>query len=157
MKMGQIYMDLIDMLKKLKLKKDFECGESQNENHIQNLEIKLNLKFPESYRQFLKIYGYVAFFGGHIFGPSKDRYYDLVTRNKEAHIENLPKDFQSLPEDALVISYYPGGGYYMLFSQDSLRKGQVGLFIDEMLYNEVQTWDSFEEFLIKGYCSDEYL
>lgn len=156
-KKEKTYMDLIDLLKKLKCKQDFECGESQNENQIQNLENMLKLKFPESYKQFLRTFGFVSFFGGHIYGPSKNSYYDLVTRNREAREEILPEDFQSLPEDALIISYYPGGGYYVLFSEDSIRKGQVGLFIDEMLYSEVQTWDSFEDFLMDGYCSDKYL
>ena len=48
---------------------------------------------------------------------------------------------------------YGGGGYYMLFSDDSFRKGQVGLFLDETFYEEAQTWDSLEAFFEDYFCS----
>lgn len=157
MKRGKIYMDSISILQKLKLKKNFECGEPQNEAQIRTLEEALNVKFSASYKQFLKMYGYASFSGGHIFGPSKDPYYDLITRNKKIRAEKLPEDFLNLPEDAFAIDRYPGGGYFMLFGKDSSRAGEVGLFLSETAYQEEDTWDSFEQFLAEGYCSDEYL
>ena len=146
----------MNILKKLERKENFKCGDPQSEKQIQNLENQLNVKFSESYKQFLRMYGYASFSGGHIFGPSGDSYYDLIVRNKEAREEKLPEDFKSLPADAFAITYYPGGGYFILFGDNSPRKGQVGLFIDESFYQEVQSRDSFEQFLADGYCSDQY-
>lgn len=146
-------MDLIDIFKRLEKKEDFEYGIAQSDEQINGLEQKLGVKFPIAYRKFLESYGYVSFFGGAIYGPSDNPYYDLLRKNKLARQEQLPSDYQHLPKDAFVIESYPGGGYFMLFSDDSPRKGQVSLFIDETSYGEAQNWDSFEEFLFKGYCS----
>lgn len=146
-------MDLINIFKTLQKKDEFECGIPQNEEQIATLEKKLHIAFPQSYRWFLQHYGYAAWSEGVILGSSNFPYYDVITINEYARSEELPEDFISLPLDAFAIDRYPGGGYYMLFSADSSRAGQVGLFLSETGYHEEQTWDSFEAFLEDYYCS----
>lgn len=153
MRKGKTYMDLIKILKKLELKEGFACGVPQSEEEIDNLENALNVRFPVEYKVFLRKYGYMSWLGDEIYGPSDDDYCDLLTRNKEARNLEFPKEFKSLPKDAFIFQEYPGGGYYMLFSQDSQRPGEVGLFLHEMYNNEEQTWKSFEAFLKDYYCS----
>ena len=145
-------MDFTNLLTKLTLKENFAHGLPQSEGQIHDLETKLNVQFPQSYKDFLRRYGYMSWLGGEIYGPSDDEYCDLLIRNKEAREINLPKDFFSLHKDAFVIKGYLGGGYYMIFSADSPRAGQVGLFLGETAYHEEQTWDSFEAFLKDYYC-----
>lgn len=128
--------DLISILEILKDKDEFECGEAQNEEQIASLEKKLHVIFPKSYRWILQQYGYIAWLEGVILGPSSNPCYDLITINQFARSEELPEDFVSLPLDAFVIDSYPGGGYYMVFSADSSRAGQVGLFLDETFNQE---------------------
>lgn len=117
------------------------------------MEEQLNTKFPDSYKKFLKKYGYITWSEGDVYGISDDPYFDLLKKNKFARSEALPADFMPLPLDAFAIDKYAGGGYYMLFSADSPRAGQVGLFLSETAYHEEQTWDSFEAFLEDYYCS----
>lgn len=146
-------MDLINILKEMELKEGYVCGEPQSEKEIQNLEFKLNIKFPSEYRFFLQKYGYMSWFGGEIYGPSSDEYCDLLTRNNEVNEGKFPKDFRALPNDAFVFQGYLGGGYYMIFGENSDRAGEVGLFLHEIYNNEVQTWESFGAFLEDLYCS----
>lgn len=146
-------MELIDILKGFEKKENFECGWPQTDKQIHTLEDSLKIKFPEEYKELLKNYGYISFFGTEIFGPSNDPYCDLLTRNKTARERSIPKDFHSLPLNAFIFMQYGGGGYYMLFSADSPRAGQVGLFLSETGYREEQTWESFEAFLEDYYCS----
>lgn len=146
-------MNLINIFKILEQKEDFQCGEPQDEKQIQELETKLNMKFQRSYKEFLKKYGYISWFGGGIYGLSNDPYFNLLRKNWLARTEKIPEDFLPLPKDAFIIKGYGGGGYYMLFSADSPRAGQVGLFLSENGYQEEQTWESFEAFLEDYYGS----
>lgn len=146
-------MDLINILKIIEQKEDFQCGNQQGEKQIEFFEESLNVKFPDSYKKFFKKYGYAAWSDGEIYGASSDLYYNLLEKNIYARNQNLPKDFIPLPIDAFIFDKYPGGGYYMLFSATSPRSGQVGLFLSETAYQEEQTWESFEAFLEDYYCS----
>jgi len=155
MREEEIYINLIKILKNLELKENFISGVPQNEEEIRNLEKELHLKFPKGYKIFLQKYGYMSWLGGEIYGPSDDDYCDLITRNKEARNIEFPKEYKSLPRDAFIFQGYAGGGYFMLFSEDSRRAGEVGLFLHETYNNEEQTWNSFEAFLDDYYCSLE--
>jgi len=136
-------MDLIDVFNTIERKEDFEHGLPQSGKEIRDLEVALNVKFPESYKELLQKYGYISWLGGSIYGPSKDAYYDLLIRNKELREERLPEGFASPPKEAFLIKDY-GEAYIMLFSDNSPRAGQVGLFLSETGYQEEQTWESFE-------------
>lgn len=146
-------MDLIEILKKIEQKEDFQYEGSQNEEQIRFFESELNVKFPKSYKEMFKKYGYMAWNEGEIYGASNDLYYNVLEKNKFARQQKIPDNFLSLPRDAFIFDKYPGGGYYMLFSNDSPRAGQVGLFLSESGYQEEKTWDSFESFLEDYYCS----
>jgi len=146
-------MDLIDILKKIEQKEGFQSGHAQDEEQIMFFESELNVKFPNSYKMIFKRYGYMAWDEGEIYGASTDVYYNLLEKNKFARQQKLPENFLVLPIDAFVFDKYSGGGYYMLFSADSPRAGQVGLFLSESGYHEEQTWESLEAFLEDYYCS----
>ncbi|PWU04497.1 MAG: hypothetical protein C5B43_04485 [Verrucomicrobia bacterium] len=146
-----IYMTLTDIFKKLKQKENFTFGEPQNDQQIRDLENELKVVFPESYKEFLSKYGYASWFGGSIYGVSKNPYYDLLRKNKLMREEKVPLDFNPLPKDAFLIKDY-GDAYFLLYGMNSTRAGQVGMFLSESGYQEEQSWGSFEEFLEDYYC-----
>lgn len=147
MKKGKTSMDIIEILKKIESNEDFECGEGLDDAGIQSLEKELGMSFPDSYKVFLKKYGYMSWFGDTLCGYSSDNFSNVIYANKKLRARELPEDFFPYPEDAFLIKRYAGGGDYMLFEKGSERSGQVGLFLDETFNQEVETWDSFESFL----------
>ena len=55
------------------------------------------------------------------------------TIRKGNHFRQLYKNdssYQSVKSNGVVIGTYDGGGYYFLFSQESERVGEVGLFLE---------------------------
>ncbi|MBB1282575.1 hypothetical protein [Pseudoalteromonas sp. SR41-1] len=47
----------------------------------------------------------------------------------------------------MIIGTYDGGGYYFLFSQESERAGEVGLFLTETYGQEVSKFNTFTDYL----------
>lgn len=138
-------------IKILESKRNFTVGSGANYQEISELEKKLNVFFPEYYKMFLNKYGYASWFGNHIYGISENPIYDLQTITQQLRNEKLPKDFKPYPDKAIPIRKYDGGGYYMLYSMDSLEPGNVVLVEDEAFNQIVDRWVSFEEFL-KDQC-----
>lgn len=140
-------MDLIDIYNKLRKEEGFEEGKPASSEDIQKIEKELNVFFPSLYKEILLKFGYIAWNGGEIFGFSADPYYDVVSKTKYARAEDLPVNFSSIPSNTVVISKYPGGGYYLLHCEDSPKPGQISLILDETYYNTDQTWNNIFDFL----------
>ncbi|MEM5514810.1 SMI1/KNR4 family protein [Pseudoalteromonas sp. AS84] len=127
-----------------------EGGASEEE--IIALETCYNITLPNDYREFLHKFGFVAWFGDYVCGlveenarlskscnvyRKTDYYRDFYNR----------AEFQSVPTDGVIINQYDGGGYYFLFSQESERAGEVGLFLTETYGQEVSKFNTFIDYL----------
>jgi len=127
-----------------------EGGAAQDE--ILALEKYYKITLPNDYRDFLLKFGFVAWFGDYICGlvseetrfgktfsvyKKTDYYQDFYNR----------AEFKSVPTDGVIINKYDGGGYYFLFSQESERAGEVGLFLTETYGQEVSKFKSFTDYL----------
>jgi len=118
-----------------------------SEGIIKEMEKKLGITFPRLYVDFLKKYGSLEWFGHSIYGFSEDEEIDTVICTLELRCEELIEGFKRLPHEGCVIESYGGGGCYFLFSSESKRAGEVALFTDEAYRDEVESWESFFDFL----------
>lgn len=134
-------------INKLKNKENFECYGPLSEKYIKDMEMALNISFPEQYREFLSKCGYAVWFGGAIFGYSEDEDYHTVNWTIEIRENKLPANFTEAPLEGCVLESYAGGGYYFLFAQGSARTGEVVLYLDELFGKEVKSWPSFSDFI----------
>ena len=127
-----------------------EGGAPQEE--VLALEKYYKITLPDDYKNFLHKFGFVAWFGDYICGlveektkfgktlnvyKKTDYYHDFYNRT----------EFKSVPTSGVVINKYDGGGYYFLFSQESERAGEVGLFLTETYGQEVSKFKSFTDYL----------
>jgi hypothetical protein len=134
-------------LDRLREKEGFECHGNLDDRQIISMEKELGISFPESYKVFLKKYGYAEWFGHTIYGYAEDEDYHTVACTIELREDEIPHDFQRVPNEGCVLEIYGGGGCYFLFSKESNRAGQVALFLDELNGNEAELWSTFELFL----------
>ena len=142
------YMNSLDrILNKFKEKEGVEFYGALNDASIYEMESELKITFPESYKTFLKKYGYLEWFGHAIYGYSYDADYHTVMSTIELREDEVLIDFKSVSKNGCVLENYSGGGYYFLFSRESDRSGEVALFLDELFGNEAQSWATFEDFL----------
>ncbi|WP_166113520.1 SMI1/KNR4 family protein [Pseudoalteromonas sp. Z9A5] len=128
---------------------------------IKGLEEKFKITLPESYKTFLEQYGFCLWFGDTVKGlvPLEDEYEgdedeedfkddDVIRATEYYHQQYDNEDeYQSVPEHGLVINSYDGGGYYFLFSEESERAGEVGLFLTETYGQEESKFESFTDYL----------
>ncbi|MBB1403887.1 SMI1/KNR4 family protein [Pseudoalteromonas sp. SG45-1] len=122
---------------------------------IKGLEEKFKITLPEPYRFFLEQYGFCFWFGDSVQGlvPLDEDYEDyeeddVIGATEYYHQTYDNKDeYQSVPDHGVVINSYDGGGYYFLFSQESDRAGEVGLFLTETYGQEVSKFNTFTDFL----------
>lgn len=134
-------------LKLISEKEGFECYGSVSNEIVKRMEQRLDIVFPNTYREFLKCWGFVEWFGHSIYGYSEDIECRTVEYTLELRDENIPDEFSPLPKSGCVIESYAGGGVYFLYSDNSDRAGEVVLLVDELYGKEVQSWKSFEDFL----------
>ncbi|MDO6764917.1 SMI1/KNR4 family protein [Agarivorans sp. 1_MG-2023] len=134
--------------------KNFECRDGGTpESEITELEKELNIHLPNDYRHFLSNYGFVGWFGDSVEGLAEKGTIDYrlghVLKTTLSYQEKYSTpEYQSLPNQGVVINRYAGGGYYFLFSKESERAGEVGLFLTETFGQEVSVYDNFTDFLL---------
>jgi hypothetical protein len=142
-------MDLTKLFQILQSQENFLCGKrGATDEEIYQAEQTLGIRFPHSYKLFLKNFRFAAWFGGIVLGISTDEDFDAIGYTLEVRRENLPEDFLSLPLNGLIIKRYGGGGHYFLYEKNSPRSGEVVLLLDETWRKQEEgTWKSFEDFL----------
>lgn len=143
-------MELNEIFTKLELKEGFHHGDSQDEESIKRVEEKLHLKLPQSYKEFLKKYGFIRWNEGSIYGISKILEYDVVHRDKLIRETIQPEEYMKLPEDAFLIKSYEDA-FFMLFAKNSPREDEVALYLSEKPEAEEKSWKSFQ-FFLEDYC-----
>ncbi|WOC28319.1 SMI1/KNR4 family protein [Pseudoalteromonas sp. N1230-9] len=134
-------------------KKNFtQRGNVANEE-VRELETELSITLPSDFKYFLLNYGYCFWFGEVICGlVGENKRYEKLCGiiRKNTYYQGLYNDdpaYQSVPSEGIVIGTYDGGGYYFLFSQESERAGEVGLFLTETYGQEVSKFKSFTDYL----------
>lgn len=155
--MESVLGSLLNEVEKLKNFTYRHGGASVSE--INSLEKLFNITLPEDYRKFLEMYGYGVWFGDGINGLTdkgsifeEDSSVEVNTKYYHDLYDNDPK-FKAVPKQGVVINRYSGGGYYFLFSKESSRSGEVGLFLTETWGKEVEKFNSFTDYLsylVKG-------
>lgn len=143
-------MELKEIFEKLEKKEGFKCGEEQSDKSIREVERKLRLAMPKTYKEFLRRYGYVSWNEGCIYGISKKLEEDVVYKNTLIREPIQPEDYMQLPEDAFLIKGYEDA-FFMLFAKGSAREDQVVLYLSEKPQSEEKSWASFKTFL-EEYC-----
>ena len=141
---------LIGEAKLLKNYDDRAGGASDEE--IASLEMDFGITLPNDYKYFLSNFGFASWFGGGVQGLPDDNYrfkkYSAVNLNTIHHVKSYEKEnYLPVPKFGLVINTYDGGGYYFLFSKESERAGEVGLFLTETYGQEVSKFKSFTDYL----------
>lgn len=129
-------------------KSGFSCSDQgTSERSVRDAEERLGLALPREYRDWLTEYGYWSWFGVCIRGISPtDRACDVVHGTVRVREMKLPKEFRRIPDNSVVIRDYGGGGYYFLLCGED-RTGSVVLLTADELYEEVEYWKSFWDFL----------
>ena len=141
-------MDLIDLFEEIKKQENFTCGNGATKEEIDDFEKRLGITLPVSYKTFLETFGFALWFGHSIFGLSKDEEENALIHTLEAREDKLLEDARPLPLEAVILESYGGGGYYFLYCHPSPRAGEVILIMDETFWNEVESWQTFEDFIV---------
>jgi len=149
-----MFKELIAIMSKAAEKENFTCREGGAEElEIHELEKVFNITLPADYKFYLLKYGYTVWFGEIICGfVDKGALFegdaDLIPVTQYYKgLYSDDKNYFPVPLQGVVISSYDGGGYYFLFSQESDRAGEVGLFLTETYGQEVSKFESFTDYL----------
>lgn len=108
-----------DIVSILKIQKDFLSGKGSSPSAISDIENELGLRFAEDYKQYLLVYGIVAFDGIELTGitPVQRLNVRSVTE-KNRELCSVPENFYVLEEagiDGIVIWQDSNGSVYKTF------------------------------------------
>jgi len=117
------------------------------------LETHYKITLPDDYKEFLQKFGFALWFGDYICGLVEEntkfgKTLNVYRKTDYYHdfYDNAP-EYQSVSNKGLIVNKYDGGGYYFLFSKESERAGEVGLFLTETFGQEDSTFASFTDYL----------
>lgn len=132
-----------------KAKENFRgLGRGATASEISAIELELKVTLPLTYRQLLEAVGWIGWFGASIFGV-EDGSEHGTTDSTKAERESLAKysqTFPPLPVHGNIIAEIFGGGFCFLYSMESERAGQISAHAPDERYQEVQYWDSLEDY-----------
>ncbi|MFK3863687.1 SMI1/KNR4 family protein [Pseudoalteromonas rhizosphaerae] len=122
------------------------------EQEIIDLQSYYKITLLDDYKHFLKSFGFCAWFGDYICGLPEESFRfkkSLSVYNKTNYFIDFYKEheLQAVSKRGVIINKYDGGGYYFLFSKESGRAGEVGLFLTETYGQEVSKFKSFTDYL----------
>jgi hypothetical protein len=142
-------MGIDDFLQQISMRENYETfGRKPMQKEVDEIESGLNISLPASYRQLVECVGSVSWFGGQIFGISREEQGSTVNRTlsrrrflAEVGLSNV------LKADGNVIAEIFGGGFCFLHATTSNRAGKVSAHAPDQRYAEVQYWLTFEDYL----------
>ena len=125
-------MEIDTLLDRLALAPEFEGGSPASPEQIAAIESALRVSLSPSYERFLTRFGFAIWDGNALFGVyelgnrfPKSFDFDTCRQTTRARNESLPGGVMRIPDEGNVVKRYEGGGWYILFSADSARPGQV--------------------------------
>mgnify|MGYP003608791246 CR=1 FL=1 len=149
-------MNLDEFLKHAKEKEFFETLERKARNaEVLDIETQLSITLTQTYRELIEEVGWVGWFGVSTFGVCDDRQDSTLLRtiSERDSLAKYPQSFPPLPKHGNIIAAIFGGGFCFLYSMESERAGQISAHSPDDRYQEVQYWDSLEnyfDYLIQG-------
>ena len=103
MKLERFPSDLSELRQALESKQDCEWGRGASESEIREYETALGISFPESYKQFLRLCGYLVWLGQRVRGISQAATYgDVRVGTEERRMMSTGTKY-SLPTSAVVL------------------------------------------------------
>ncbi|HFI0345089.1 TPA: SMI1/KNR4 family protein [Streptococcus suis] len=96
------------LLEKIKTVEGLYCGRPASEQEVVEAESKLQLTFPADYKDYLKEYGVISFYGTEWTGLNGDAWTDVIATTLEARslYTDFPQDkfiFEDLHMDDLLV------------------------------------------------------
>ena len=149
-----MFKDLTAVMDKAAEKENFTSRQGGAEEfEVKELEEAFNITLPADYKFYLLKYGYTLWCGEIICGfVDKGAMFEgtadvIPTTQYYRKLYNDDNNYTSVSSEGVVIGSYDGGGYYFLFSQESERAGEVGLFLTEAYGQEVSKFKIFTDYL----------
>jgi len=130
-------------------------GRVATSSEISAIELELKVTLPATYRKLLEEVGWIGWFGTSIFGVEDGSEHGTTdaTKSERESLAKYPKILAPLPQYGNIIAEIFGGGFCFLYAMESERAGQISAHAPDERYQEVQYWDSLEDYfdyLIQG-------
>ena len=111
-------MNIVEKIKKMK-DLDINPKGGASKEQIERAEKRLNLKFSEEYKEYLKEFGAISFFGNEWSGLNIDGYFNVVnmTEDEKALNESFPKKhfvIENIGVDSIFIISNEDGKIYSI-------------------------------------------
>ena len=111
-------MNIVEKIKKMK-DLDINPKGGASKEQIERAEKRLNLKFSEEYKEYLKEIGAISFFGNEWSGLNIDGYFNVVnmTEDEKALNESFPKKhfvIENIGVDSIFIISNEDGKIYSI-------------------------------------------
>ena len=111
----------MNIVEKIKNMKDLDINPKggASKEQIERAEKRLNLKFSEEYKEYLKEFGAISFFGNEWSGLNIDGYFNVVnmTEDEKALNESFPKKhfvIENIGVDSIFIISNEDGKIYSI-------------------------------------------
>ena len=136
----------------LESRKNFLATGAATEEQVRDLEAQLRVSIPDQYRDFLLRFGSVLWFGHAIFGIGSGPFgptCDLaaVRATLRARAREVPPGFTPVPQQAVVVERYGGGGFFCLDCSSGAGSDKVLLAEDDRMGAIVQVWPDFHSWV----------
>ena len=128
-------MNIVEKIKKMK-DLDINPKGGASKEQIERAEKRLNLKFSEEYKEYLKEFGAISFFGNEWSGLNIDGYFNVVnmTEDEKALNESFPKKhfvIENIGVDSIfIISYVDGKIYSIQYDKIEFLCNSLSEYLD---------------------------
>ena len=123
-------MSIVEKIKKIKnLDKNLNGGAS--EEQIERAEKRLSLRFSKEYKEYVKEFGMISFYGTEWSGLNIDGYFNVVnmTEDEKALNEAFPEKYFAI-DGVIIISNEEGKIYSIQYDKKELICNSLSEYLD---------------------------